>query len=146
MWQYFRGHFFNMGPNWKTLFENLFCSKYAYQGCRTRAVPVFGRSVNPISTRGQNMPTMSLRPSPGFLDLPTALHTTIIVLLDSCISRRKSGYKGISDPVGFILWADNFVNMSRYDVTTVGSRRGGSQVGGNTQLPQFGCRLSSLVF
>ena len=66
---------------------------------------------------------------------PSNFSPLCIVLLDSCLSRRKSGYKGISDPVGFILWADNFVNMSRYDVTAVGSRRGGSQVGGNTQLP-----------
>ena len=40
---------------------------------------------------------------------------------NACLSQRKSGYKDISDHTGFILWADNFVYMSRYLVTAVGS-------------------------
>ena len=43
---------------------------------------MFGRTINPISTRGQIMPTTSLRaPPPGFSDPRTVLHTTTLLIL-----------------------------------------------------------------
>ena len=47
--------------------------------------PDFGRSVNPISTGGQIMPTTSIfAPSPGFSDFPTALQQQNDVLIFVC--------------------------------------------------------------
>ena len=40
------------------------------------APPVFGRSVNPISTRGADYAHHITAGTPGFSDLPTALHST----------------------------------------------------------------------
>ena len=43
--------------------------------------PIFGRSVTPISTRGQVMSTTLLHAPPGFSDPRTVLHTTTLLIL-----------------------------------------------------------------
>ena len=47
-------------------------------GCARCAMaqPDFGRSVNPISTRGTDFAHLITTGTPGFSDLPTALHDT----------------------------------------------------------------------
>jgi hypothetical protein len=44
-----------------------------------KAPPVFGRSVNPISTRGDTLSPPSTSSPPGFSDLATALHIYVPV-------------------------------------------------------------------
>ena len=47
-------------------------------GC-AMAHPDFGRSVNPISTRGTDYAHLITSGTPGFSDLPTALHYICLV-------------------------------------------------------------------
>ena len=52
------------------------------------APPVFGRSVNPISTRGTDYTHLITTGTPGFSDLPTALSTRLkMPLLVAIITR-----------------------------------------------------------
>ena len=43
-----------------------------------KAPPDFGRSVNPISTRGTDYAHLNTTGTPGFSDLPTALDSVLL--------------------------------------------------------------------
>ena len=66
------------------------------------APPDFGRSVNPISTRGTDYAHLITNDTSGFSDLPTAL--IIISVLCSCMQCLPSIYRGLC---GQLYW--NFV-------------------------------------
>ena len=70
--------------------SSLKSSNYCYRpvdpGCAGCAMahPDFGRSVNPISTRGTDYPHLITTGTPGFSDLPTAL----IIKVDAHLWRQ----------------------------------------------------------
>ena len=55
------------------------CRPWGCRGCHgAMAPPDFGRSVNPVSTRGTDYAHLITTGTPGFSDLPTALYYTVL--------------------------------------------------------------------
>ena len=70
------------------------------QGCRPcgcRGPPDFGRSVNPISTRGTDYAHLITTGTPGFSDLPTALRQAVGARLPDLpqVFLRVTNYKDL---------------------------------------------------
>ena len=66
--------------------------------------PFFDRSINPISTVGQNMSTTLLFPPPGFSDLPSALNSWVASL----------SYKSSMYVVNVIEWSSFLIMWRNY--------------------------------
>ena len=72
--------------------ENFYFYRPVVPGCTGCAVahPDFGRSVNPIPTRGTDYAHLITTGTPGFSDLPTALfYALVLKSLNLYITERK---------------------------------------------------------